>query len=336
MFRKDGDAWRMYNLKTMFERNVDGAWDKSSSLSVVKSVFSKCSMSVTRYAYCVKGGFYDQTVYAHDDSRSKIPRKGSGVLSNIKRYGGYSGLSTSYFAVVQSEGKKGKIIKTIEAVPLLICKQTKEDEARICSYFESRGLVNPKLLVPKIKSNQLVCYNGMPVYITGISEAQILVQNAVELFTDNKTDEYVKSLAEFCERNRSKLDEMQEENFIIKTNRMGEVKLNIDRNRNIKLYRFLAEKLEDKIYGGIGYCATFRKILTDGFAAFTALPVAKQAKVLLQILNFFQCNAQLSDLSLIGGSKLNGKLQPSKNITDVDFKIIHQSCCGLTVKERKV
>ena len=176
----------------------------------------------------------------------------------------------------------------------------------------------------------------MPVYITGISEAQILVQNAVELFTDNKTDEYVKSLAEFCERNRSKLDEMQEENFIIKTNRMGEVKLNIDRNRNIKLYRFLAEKLEDKIYGGIGYCATFRKILTDGFAAFTALPVAKQAKVLLQILNFFQCNAQLSDLSLIGGSKLNGKLRPSKNITDVDFKIIHQSCCGLTVKERKV
>lgn len=336
MFRKDGDAWRMYNLKTMFERNVDGAWDKSSSLSVVKSVFSKCSMSVTRYAYCVKGGFYDQTVYAHDDSRSKIPRKGSGVLSNIKRYGGYSGLSTSYFAVVQSEGKKGKIIKTIEAVPVLICKQTKEDEARICSYFESRGLVNPKLLVPKIKSNQLVCYNGMPVYITGISEAQILVQNAVELFTDNKTDEYVKSLAEFCERNRSKLDEMQEEYFIIKTNRMGEVKLNIDRNRNIKLYRFLAEKLEDKIYGGIGYCATFRKILTDGFAAFTALPVAKQAKVLLQILNFFQCNAQLSDLSLIGGSKLNGKLRFNNNITDVDFKIIHQSCCGLTVKERKV
>lgn len=336
MFRKDGDVWRMFNLKTMFVRNVDGAWDKTSSLSTVKSVFSKCSMSVTRYAYCAKGGFYDQTVYAKNDSRSKISRKGNGVLSNIDRYGGYSGLTTAYFAIVQSEGKKGKIIKTIEAVPVLVCRQTNEDEALICSYFESKGLVNPKLLVSKIKINQLVSYNGMPVYITGISDAQILVQNGVKLFTDNKTDEYVKALSEFCERYRAKIDEMQEDHFIVKTNRMGEVKLEINRENNMNLYLYLEEKLEDEIYTGIGYCATFRKLLMDGLEAFTALSVAKQVKVLLQILNFFQCNAQLSDLTLIGGSKLNGKLQPSKNITDVDFKIIHQSCCGLTVRERKV
>lgn len=336
MFRKDGDMWRMFNLKTMFVRNVDGAWDKSSSLSTVKSVFAKCSMCVTRYAYCVNGEFYDQTVYAKNDSRSKIPRKGGGVLSNIERYGGYSGLTTSYFAVVQSEGKNGKLIKTIEAVPVLICKQTNEDETLICSYFERKGLVNPKLLVPKMKINQLISYNGMPVFITGISDAQILVQNAVELFTDNKTDEYVKALSEFYERNRAKSDEMTGENFIVKTNRMGELKLEINRENNSALYRFLTTKLEDKIYSGIGYCATFRKLLIDGAEAFSALSVAKQVKVLLQILNFFQCNAQLSDLSLIGGSKLNGKLQPSKNITDVDFKIIHQSCCGLTVRKCRV
>lgn len=336
MFRKDGDVWRTFNLKTMFIRNVEGAWDKASSLSTVKSVFSKCSMSVTRYAYCGKGEFYNQTVYAHDDSRSKIPRKGGGALSNIERYGGYSGLTTSYFAIVQSEGKKGKIIKTIEAVPVLVCRQTNEDETLICSYFESKGLVNPKLLVPKIKINQLVSYNGMPVYITGMSDSCILVQNGVELFTDNKTDEYVKALSEFCERYRTKIDEMQEDHFLVKTNRMGEVKLEINRENNMKLYLYLAEKLNDKIYGGIGYCATFKGLLTNGAEAFQALSVAKQAKVLLQILNFFQCNAQLSDLSLIGGSKLNGKLQPSKNITDVDFKIIYQSCCGLTVRERRV
>ena len=104
----------------------------------------------------------------------------------------------------------------------------------------------------------------------------------------------------------------------------------------MNLYLYLEEKLEDEIYTGIGYCATFRKLLTDGLEAFTALSVAKQVKVLLQILNFFQCNAQLSDLTLIGGSSLDGKLRFSKNITDVDFKIIHQSCCGLTVRERRV
>ena len=335
MFRKDGDAWRTYNLKTMFVRKVDGAWD-DHSLFTVKSVYSRCSMSVTRYAFCGKGGFYDQTVYAHDDSRSKIPRKGSGVLSDLRRYGGYSGLSTAYFAVVQSEGKRGKPIKTIEAVPVLTFRQTNGEAARLCAYFESKGLVNPKILVPKIKINQLVSYNGMPVYITGISDAQILVQNAVQLYTDNRTDEYVKALSDFYDRAKASLDKMTEEIYIIKTNRTGEVKLKIDRENNMKLYRFLSEKLKDKIYGGIGYCSTFRQLLTDGLDQFTALSVAKQVKTLLQILNFFQCNALLSDLSLIGGSKLNGKLQPSKNITDVDFKMIDQSCCGLTVRERIV
>lgn len=334
MYRKDGDAWRMYNLKTMFVRKVDGAWD-DESLHTVKSVFSRCSMAVTKYAYCGKGEFYNQTIYSPDDSRSSIPRKGNGPLCNIQRYGGYSGLNTSYFTVVQSEGKKGKAIKTIEAVPVLVSKQIKDDKKRLQAYFEGRGLKNVNILVPKIKINQLVSYNGMPVYITGISEAQILVQNAVQLYTDNKTDEYVKALADFCERYKAKLDDMKEETYIIKTNRMGEVKLRIDRGNNLKLYCFLAEKLTDKIYSGIGYCATFRTLLTDGLEKFTALSVANQAKVLLQVLHFFQCNAQLSDLSLIGGSKLNGKLRFNKNITDADFKIIDQSCCGLTVRERK-
>lgn len=335
MFRKDGDVWRTYNLKTMFTRNVAGAWDENS-LATVKAVYSKCSMSVTRYAFCGKGGFYDQTVYPHNDSRSKIPRKGSGPLSNIQRYGGYSGLATSYFAVVQSEGKKGKLIKTIEAIPVLTCKQMNGDEAFLLSYFEGKGLSNPKILVPRIKINQLVSYNGMPVYITGVSDTRILVQNAVQLYTDNKTDEYVKALSEFYERNRTDIDKITEEVFIIKTNRMGEVKLKIDGESNIGFYSYLIKKIENKIYSGIGYCATYKKILTDGFETFKALTVAKQVKVLLQILNFFQCNAQLSDLQLIGGSKLNGKLNFSNNISDVDFKIIYQSPCGLTVRERRV
>ncbi len=335
MFRNDGDSWRTYNLKTMFLRDVEGVWD-GDSLNTVKSIYKKCSMSVTRYAVCGKGEFYNQTVYAKNDSHSKIPRKGNGVLSNVQRYGGYSGLTTAYFSVVESEGKKGKLLKTIEAVPVLIDVRTAGDQNLLKEYFESKGLKNANILVPKIKINQLVSYNGMPVYITGMSEAQILVQNAVELFTDNKTDEYVKALTEFYERYSARIDEECAEAYIIKTNRMGEIKLKIDKENNIALYNYLVKKLEDKVYSGIGYCATYKKILTDGLDKFKGLATAKQVKVLLQALNFFRCNALLSDLELIGGSKYCGKLQPSKNITDVNFKIIYKSACGLTVKERKV
>lgn len=335
MFRKDGDVWRTYNLKTMFSREVDGAWD-NSSLSTVKSVYPKCSMSVTRYAYCGKGEFYDQTVYARNNTKSKIPRKSKGVLSDIKRYGGYSGLNTAYFAIVQSEDKKGKLIKTIETVPVLELLRINDDEELLRRYFENKGLKNVKISVPKIKLNQLVSYCGMPVYITGVSDSQILVQNAVELFTDNKTDEYVKALAEFYERYKDKPDVANAEEYVIKTNRTGEIKLKIDREKNIALYNYFISKLDNKIYTGIGYCATFKGLLTDGSGLFEILPVADQVKVLLQILNFFRCNAMLSDLTLIGGSKLNGKLRFSKNITGIDFKIINRSCCGLTVREQKI
>ena len=80
----------------------------------------------------------------------------------------------------------------------------------------------------------------MPVYITGISGIRILVQNAVELFTDNKTDEYVKALTEFYERYKSKIDEESSEVYIIKTNRMGEIKLKI----RYRLLRYISKNIE--------------------------------------------------------------------------------------------
>jgi len=102
------------------------------------------------------------------------------------------------------------------------------------------------------------------------------VQNAVELFTDNKTDEYVKALTEFYERYKSKIDEESSEVYIIKTNRMGEIKLKISKENNLSLYNFLVGKLDDKIYSGIGYCATYQKILKDGLDKFKCLTTAKQ------------------------------------------------------------
>lgn len=333
-YKKD-EEWRLYNLKTMFVRDVAGAWDKTS-LATVKKTFSKCSMQVVRYAYCVKGEFYDQTVYKHGDKGITAPRKGSGTLSDVSKYGGYKSQQTAYFAVVQSQNKKGEIIKTIEPVTVLADLQSKNKPDGLIKYFESEGLENVTVLVPKIKVKQLISYNGTPVYVTGVSEDRIKCVNAVQLFTDNRTDEYVKAMSEFYERNKTKIDLMNENFYIVKTNRMGEIKLKIDKEKNLALYNMLCSKLENKIYTGLGYFSTFKKILTDGLETFENISVAQQVYVLLQILHFFQCNATFSDLTLIGGKSKNGTLRFSKNITDSDIKIINQSCCGLSVKERKI
>lgn len=334
MFKQVGDEWRTYNLKTMFIRDVVGAWD-GNSLFTVKKNYSKNSMIVTRYAYCQKGTFYDQTVYSHDDTGITAPRKGSGALADTGRYGGYKSQQTAYFSIVQSCDKKGKLIKTVEAVPILIDEQCKNGTQTLCEYFEKQGLKEVKVLIPKVKCKQLISYNGMPVYITGISDKNIKCWNGVQLFTDNSTDEYVKALSEFAERYGTNVDN-NTESFIIKTNRMGEMKLTIDREKNLSLYNMLCTKLENSIYSGMSYCNTFLKLLQNGREKFIALRVVEQIKVLLQILKFFQCNALLSDLTAIGGSSKNGTLRFNKDITDVNFKLIYLSPCGLTVKEREV
>ena len=61
-----------------------------------------------------------------------------------------------------------------------------------------------------------------------------------------------------------------------------------------------------------------------------------KAKVLLQILKFFKCNAETADIVLIGGSKESGRIMLNKDITDVDFKIIDLSPAGLTERIRRV
>ncbi len=219
---------------------------------------------------------------------------------------------------------------------MLVHEQCKDDPEGLKNYFVKCGLKEVTVLVPKIKCKQLVSYNGTPVYITGVSGSSIVIQNAVQLFTDNKTDEYVKALSEFAERNKGKTVEKDEEVYVVKTNRMGEVKLAIDREKNLALYDMLMDKLRQKIYGGLSICSSFLATLRKGRDKFNGLKVVEQVQVLLNIFDFFHCNAKNSDLTLIGAGKNVGNFAFGKDITDVDFRLIGQSPCGLVVRERKI
>ena len=84
-YTKDG-VQREYNLKTLFDKDVKGAWVGNSTIAQVKKILSKPSMIVTRYTYAKMGALYDETVYSGQNG-AVVPRK-EGVLSNVERYGG--------------------------------------------------------------------------------------------------------------------------------------------------------------------------------------------------------------------------------------------------------
>lgn len=334
-FRKDGDVWRAYNLKNLFKRDRAGAWNAKTSIATVKNTLDKPSMTVTQYAFCGKGEFYKQTVLRKGDAAITAPRKGAGALSDVSKYGGYKTQSTAYFSIVSSTGKKGAPMKSIEAVPVLTAYRAESDETALQKYFESY-LTNPVIMVPKIKTRQLVSFNGTLCYLAGITGNSITVHNANELFTDNKTDEYVSALLKVIEAGDKNMVDLTEDKLVIKTNRNGDEKLAVDKVKNAKLYSFLIEKLNNKMFAGIGAFSTFKNNLSKGEEKFAELNLVEQAKVLIQILKFYKCNADPADLTLIGGAKFSGKVLINKNITDVDFRIINRSPAGLTEKIVKV
>ena len=331
---RNGDVWRAYNLEKLFTRDVAGTWNDDMKKTVL-STFTKTSMTVTRYAVCNKNGFYDQTVYPKGDSGITAPRKGRGPLADYSKYGGYKSQSTAYFAIVSSSGKKGKRIKTIEAVPVLVSYELEDDANALINHLKSY-LKEPEIIIPKLKIKQLVSYNGTLCYLSGITGPYIVVHNANQLFTDNKTDEYVYAIQKLLDMDGKKIINREEKEYVIKTNRFGTRKLVVTKEKNLELYDKLRDKLGNKMYSGISSFRTFKSNLDNGEEKFKSLCIPDQSIVIMQILKVLKCNAEMADITLIGGSSNSGKTLINKNITDVDFKIIDLSPAGLTQRIRKV
>ena len=329
-YRNENDnSFRENNLKYMFKTDTPNAWKKEETGNTVIETLAKPSMAVTRYSYTNKGKFYDETVQKKGANCS-APLKGKGPLSNTEKYGGYTGLTTAYFVVAESDGKKGARMKTIEAIPVYKEYGIKSDEVKIKDYLENEcGLKNVKLLVPKLKIKTLVRINGFSAWIAGMTGKQILMHNANEWFTDKDTDDYVNGLGKLIETAKNGSIDENEEEYLIKTNRKKEIKQVINAENNIRLYDKIVEQTSKKIYEGISgasyYCDTLIKCRDE----FTKKSTLTQAKALLQMIKFLKCNAELSNIAEIGGSANSGKLLINKDITKINFETVHVSPCGL-------
>ncbi len=336
--KKPDDFWRRYSLKFLFNHPIEGAWKGREDIDRIKKIAAKTSMSVTRFSYVNKGKFYDETVYGKGDSGIVAPRKDSFPYNEIQKYGGFSSLTTAYFAIVQSLDKKGRTIKTIEAIPVLIDYKAKNDNQKILDYLTNKGLVQPQIIVPKLKVKSLVSINGFKVWLAGVFGDRILIHNAQQWFTNQDMDLYVKNLAKLCEWERNgkiSLENREKESFDMVSNK-NETTLTITKEKNIDTYNALLEQLRKPMYSELSAAKTFANTIEKQKNKFEECSTLNQAKVLLQIIRFLKCNAENADLSILNAGATCGKLNIGKKITDVEFCIIHQSPCGLTERIQKL
>lgn len=317
-----------YHMYRIFDftvvRNGETAWKvgTENSIDTVKGVMKKNSPLISRMSYEEHGGLADQTIYsAKEAEKAKgvgyLPIKASDEkLCNTSRYGGFKKYTGAYFFLVEHTQKKERV-RTIEAMPLYL-KGKLDTIEKIEEYCKDElGYVNPVVRLEKIKMYSLIKVDGFYLYLTGRSNAQLFVSNAVELTLSYEQELYAKLMGQAIER---KLDNEQLESE------------GITQKDNIAFYDFLIEKYTTSIYSkrpnSIG------KKLQEERNRFMELNLDRQVFVLTQILQLSKLSNTGANLIDINGAKKAGTMKLNKCISGTDeFKLIHTSATGLYRKE---
>ncbi len=310
-----------YNLDKMFEehdiwRKGEVAWKagKDGTIAVVKKMMAKNNAMVTRQVYEVKGGLFDQMPMKK--GKGQVALKGSDErLLDIGKYGGYNKATGAYFVIIESDDKKGERKRTIEFVPVYLAEKVERSEENMLEYMRQNGLVNPKLLLPKIKMDSLFEVDGFRMYLSGRTGSQLLFKGAIQLVLDGDDKKTLKKVLKFVARRKQNKNETISE------------KDELDDESLVEMYDTFYDKLINTIYR-VRLGAQVKN-LEKGRSAFVDLSKEDKALVLAEILHLFQCNSSLANLKMIGGGGKAGTLVMNNNITKLDnIAIINQSPTG--------
>ncbi len=325
---------RTYNLKKMFQsesvvRNGEVAWEvenkdnKKATICTVRKFMDKNDILITRRSYEVKGGLFDRNIMKK--GTGQIPIKGNDDRlagpDGIKKYGGYNKVAGSYFMLVESEGKKGKKMRTIEFVPLYLKSEIEKSEYMILQYLQGPcNLKNPNILLRRIKKETLFEINGFKMWVTGRGDKRLLFKGANQLLLPPVETKTLKQVMKFISRKKENKD-------IKCSERDG-----MTEDSLIALYDAFLHKLQHTMYKF--FLSNEEKVLLENRDVFINLIMEDKCVVLSEILHLFQCQSATANLKLIKGSGTAGKLRVNKNILLCDsLKIINQSPTGIYEQE---
>jgi CRISPR-associated endonuclease Csn1 len=316
-----GKGGKNYSLNRMYDFDVERAgivaWKKGNegSLKTVRRFMKKNNILFTRHAFEVKGGLFDQTIMKK--GKGQVPIKGGDErLSDISKYGGYNKVSGAYFFLVEHTVKK-KRIRTLEFAPVYLAKKMEDQTALLEFCTKEIGLVEPRVLVSRVKINTMFEIDGFKMHISGRTGNSILYKCGEQLVTNYEDEQYLKGIGKYLGR--------------VKVARK-ELPINehdkINAERNFEIYNLYLSKLKSSIYNV--HLDSQIKHFENGKEKFEKLSLLDQCQVLNNTLNLFKCTSDGANLSLIGAGAKCGRLLIGKNITlKSRVYIVNQSITGL-------
>lgn len=302
----------------------NGAVDKDRVIKIAR----KNTAHMTKYAFCRKGGFFDQMPVSA--AKGLVPLK-DGRPTEI--YGGYNKSTASFFVLVRYKVAKKRDVMVMP-VELLYADRFMRDEAFATEYaiqtisqIVNKPVENIEFLLNKriIKINTILSLDGFRLCITGKSgggrQLGVSCMNAFKTSSDIET--YIKWLESFANKTKKNSNIVFSDKYDSITN-----------EKNMELYDIYIQKFQTTPYKyrPANPCETLEK----GREKFQALSPDKQVTVLLAIQGLFG-RAIKADLTAIGGVASAGVATLSSSISNwkknyTDIRIIDQSTSGLFEK----
>jgi CRISPR-associated endonuclease Csn1 len=322
------------NTKVLFNNNFSRGdtvfWDKDVDLKTVINTYNKNNVHLTRYAYCQKGGLFDQMPVKKGEGQ--VPLKAG---MDISKYGGYN-KSTSSFFVIARYLRGGKREVSFVPVDLMIADRFMQDDAFAASYVQdflqginTKKIENVEFPIGKrqIKLKSVIRLDGYNLWVNGKANkgARVLLSSAESAIYPVEYVAYIKNIENYIEKKKKNRNFLHDENYD-----------GLTCDANVRLYNYLIEKLNS---------TTFRKlpgnqydIVSDGVEKFVSLDFDNQLNIIIACIDLMKSGRTGGcDLSLIGAKgKTTGNVYIGANLSSCKYeevKLIDISPAGLHVKE---
>lgn len=309
-----------WSMNRMFDFSTKGAWvtENDESLKIVKNTMKKNNIRFTRYSYKKHGKLFGDTIQKKTGNAS-VSRKKNSALSDISKYGGYTKVTVTYFAVAKIEEKNKNSIM-IAPVYLYNENEYLKSSLEYLSNVLHKNVV--EVLVKCVKIDSLLKINDFCINISGNCDAgRFLFKPAMQLILNDKYSAYIKKISTYFDKYKD-----QYKNFPI------DKYFNFTFEDNLELYNVLCDKLTQTVFSEI--FEDFGNKLKKKQKDFCALSIFEQCYTLLGIVKYVHCNSYHEKLKYL--EENCPEYRKNKNLSSKEIKsakLINQSITGLFEQE---
>lgn len=314
---------------------------------------------VTQMQYTSSGkqGFFNKITLKtkakdnEDNSDKLFPlkqhlRSDSNKVMDVNKYGGYSDMTTPYFMLVKSEGKKGKHIYSLESIPTIYLKSFKKREEDTINYLSCKSkLKNPVVISDKLLMRTII---KIPYFkndsnlslvklgTSGRTGNNIIYINLSELILPLEWKNYYRKISNLLGTNVSStkskdLSKYTEQMKNDPTSTLVDGSNKVEHDKNNRFFSYLINNVINKpIFEGLPTTSRSFIKLESKYDEFCSLNTLEQAKIIATIIKLLSCKSvqgcKLSNLSGLPSSL--GALISNKALMEGTI-ILKESSCGL-------